>query len=472
MTDGADTRSRWEDPAFSLSVSDGSVSSLVLGGWHLEAARWEHHLDGLPAPELDTGSGGMRFGPEVPLAEVQSFELEVVADEASGDLGRRLTDGLLGATMSRAIWSTLATLGKEPISSNRDLVLPPELTSAGVRAVDLFLCTLPSRRGDAQAPLLEGGRWARVFDVPNGLVTLYLGHVVGQWKLPLRPHHGVPGRSREWFSSRTSGAGPDPARRLAELVGDMLTHQRYFLRSWTTEMELWESQAIGLLTSHDLQQNLARTAAIEADFAALAGYLTQVRVSNRNLERRCDVSALVRSHQDVQATMRAVADEINTTLDQHRRTLRQGMALLNTATATVQRELSEEQRAASERLQTLVIVVTTVFLVPSLVIGVYGANLHELSDGARGSVASLAVWVMSTLAASWSALSLIQRRPTVPGRWSGTVLAAILLGALLAVGVVLAGSSSSDLAAAITGWAAFASMATISRSLYPRERTS
>jgi Mg2+ and Co2+ transporter CorA len=245
-----------------------------------------------------------------------------------------------------------------------------------------------------------------------------------------------------------------------------VTHHEYFIASWSGELELWESRAFRKLSSPD-EASAADVRGLQQTLGRLGEFLTSARYANRNLLRRTDVSDLIVTQVELAAEMRTVAQRVDRRLDDQRNTLRQGMALLGSLSSSVQIAIGRRQRELNERLQQSITVVTAAFLVPTIVIGIYGANLKEIAGDATGDLFNLTAWIISTLGISWSALGFFQRRPAI-GRTSWQSIGLLVLMAVaLAFCVAL---SSRHLVTLIVGVVSWTTTATLAALAYRRYR--
>lgn len=423
-------------PTHSLALSNTGGSALVLAGWRLRQAVWEKRFAGSQLVDATFGGEVSIAGDRAALDDFASgiFELELLADAESTPAGKIITSKLLGTKLSDALWASASTLGREPTSANRDLDIGTELSDAGYSAVDFLLCTLPTRRGVLGAEVFFGSRWIRIYVGPRGIISVIASPPEGRWDdhLVRWPHHAIHSRATDWFTPSALKRSLD--RRFTALVHDITTHESYFARSWSAELELWEQQVFRSLTGLSGDITDAELGGIERELGFLAEYLSATRIANRNLERRAEVSGLVLANPKLASHLASFAIEQHKLYEDDRQKLRSAITLLNTVAQSAQSRASEAQRKSSERIQQLITLISAVFLVPSIVLGIYGSNLRELTGGAAtGSLGDLFVWVLGALGITWAALRLGQSRSIVPGRWWFTVIA--LLGFALVLGV-------------------------------------
>lgn len=453
---------RWNGPTYALFISNSFGSAIVLAGWRLHQSKWEERFNGHSLIRSDfSGDCEIQGNPAVLDAlDSGTFELEVLNDSLSRQVGEILTERLIGKTLSSELWQSMSSLGSEPISSNRDLNIGPILSQAGFHAVDFKLCSLPSRRGIIGAPVVYGTRWMRIYVHDRGIITIISSPPVGLWKMEdVRwPHNAIHSRSANWFSPNDSPSGVSD--RLMNLVDDITRHQSYFAKSWSAELELWEQRVFRSLTGIAPQILGDDLSNIERELGSLAEFLSECRLSNRNLERRAEVSNLIQSQPNLVRHLVQTHENLSKLYDNDRQKLRSAMALLTTLSSSVQARATEVQRKASERIQQVITLISVIFLAPLIVIGIYGANLRELSTGAEGNLGSLSVWILVALGISWSGLSLLNSRPIVPGSWWRTGLLLLAMLAALIVSTFLSPKSSESLMVTVLGFPFIATLAT------------
>lgn len=441
----------WDGPSYLLAISRESGSEVLLAGWHSRLAQWERKIesytDVVGHPLFGSAALSRIDAVAVEPHQLVSFEFETIAGVQSQPRSRRITDWLVGPGASEAMWSTIETLGRLPISANRDVDIPIVLAEAGARYFDLLLCTLPARRGRGRRDVAFCSRWVRYFVFPRGHIAIYSSPPEGAWSddVVRWPHHGIPSRAHDFFTDLSHVIAP--AERLATSVSDFLTHQTYFANSWRNELELWEQHVFRALTGLSSEVEAAELVELEKQLGNLAEYNATLRTAQRSLERRVDVSAAISSHADLRSRMVQAGNELAVVVAEDREILRGAMSLLSNIAASVQVKLAEKQRAAGERLQAMIGILSALFIVPSIVIGIYGANVAELSEGAKGTLSRLVLWTASSIVLSFAVLRFI--------RWllgQSLVSYSLMLSLNVAVGsvlILLAVAYGSDLDLAI-----------------------
>ncbi len=119
-----------------------------------------------------------------------------------------------------------------------------------------------------------------------------------------------------------------------------------------------------------------------------------------------------------------------------------------------QADAAHAQQRATEGLQQTIAWVTALLLAPTVVIGVFGANLHELADGAKATLVQLGQWALLAAGVSMSVLWW-RTPPATRRRWLGIV--PVLLGVAAVVGGLVLWSDGRPgdgllWAAGVTAW--------------------
>lgn len=390
-------------------------------GWRRELTLWEYPEMPLSKPEDAHFPGNyLTFG--TPFQAGEEFliaEIEVVLEGAHQESIAELLSHFLSPVEIEALFFSCKSIGLEPISANRDLVLPDELEFGGWKAVDFSVSTLPSRRGDGSAPLYYGCRWGRVFRRDQLILTVYSETVSGYWtQKEIRwPHFSVPSFPEEWFTTAPSLNLPEEfyGAIISDLMSNVLKHNLHFLRSWTLESELWEQEVFRRLIEPEPSSLDSGFHEIESELGRLADFLSQLRTGFRNLHRRAEVSRLLKSVPGLSDQVRAQTESAEAQLDSDRTYLRSHLETMRALSDKVQTLNAEEQIRLSQKSEKLINRVVALLLIPSFVVAVYGANVRELStEGTRGSLLHLALWLTVTIIVSFSVLGIVEGREFLP----------------------------------------------------------
>lgn len=462
----------WSGPAWLAFASRPEhPPAIALSGYRRRLADWEHHLE-----QTSTTAP-----PQVPGVEVHtsdpadllrsgtwtSAELEVLRDTVTDDELAAVVE-LIATRDTRSVLEALDA-PPVPVNANRQVPVTGRLRGA----VDLTVPTLPSRREEAGRALAFGSRQVRLVVGPNWFVAAWRS-IDGTWD-PANvrwPHFGVPSRTASWRAGKF-GEHQAPTSHLANFMVDLCEHVEYQLGSWAVEQEMWEqrlfaSLAAGPTTFDELDLGPARQ-----ELGQLAEFLTLMRRAQRALVRRPHVDPVLASP-SVRSVCHKAAALVDERLDASRDRVRESFALLADIAAGEQAHHAERQRAATERVQDTITVVTTVLLVPALVVSVYGANVRELSDGARGDVASLLVLMAMSSVLATVALRAVRARPrrarpVVGIAWIGTASTAV--GVTVATGLARGWWQGAAWAAVLAGSVVAAVSAIVGTVLALRQTT-
>jgi len=238
-------------------------------------------------------------------------------------------------------------------------------------------------------------------------------------------------------SLRTAAGPAGVEDRLAGLLGDCLQHEQYYLDTWQMELEAWEADVYTSLAAGEaVLKDVDLSDPVRASAGSLAVFLSRTQFDLRALRRRSEVEPLFGGEQVQRVLQSGLAQAVGTqSVNQQLR--REAFSLLTSVAsgeqlqaARDQADAAHAQRRATEGLQATIAWVTALLLAPTVVVGVFGANLREFSDGAKATLVQMGQWAL--LAAGVSMSVLWWRNP--PGarrRW--LVVVPVLL-AVAAVG--------------------------------------
>jgi CorA-like Mg2+ transporter protein len=436
-------------PTYALTVSDGRAAMCVLSGYRRTLALWEgripesgrRHLTWHAAEAVAFGSTSLVGRAAGGWA---SFELEVVLDDMPPSYLSELLRFCAGPVVADGIHD-LADVGSLPISANQDLRVPHAWLAAGITAVDLRVSTMPSRRRERGSEVIFGSRWVRLIVTSRGFIALW-APIEGNWP-PGRvrwPHFCLPSREAEWLRQHAIQPDLDGQQRLCMFLRDVLAHEEYFLNSWGLELELWEEMLYAQLVDVDSEVfGRLRFPELQRELGLLADYITSLRFNQRNLTRRADESRAL-SDPEARKLVKGAADRLGQKIDQSRGLLRHAFSLMSNAATGEQFYVARKQQQASERLQNTITFITVILLVPTLIAGVYGSNIRELSPSSRGTLPALlgAMAIGAVLAAA--GLRWRQQQPLFgsTSRANVRMLGLGLAGACAAIAFLLVKGSS------------------------------
>lgn len=426
---------RWSLPSVRISASKPSgQTALAAAGWHRELLSWEQHwpADGGVSADVGDITLSVLGNPELLTQGDATREIEIVLD-SSGDLAQYR--GLLEATLPKVIFAELESLpdfSEVTINANRELELPPSWHSLQGGLLDLPLNTLPSTRAGS-LPLISSTRWVRVIRWNEGILTIW-NPAEGHWKhSEVRwPHNGIPSRTREWVRD-AQRKHMSPPERLYRWMQDCVRHETYYLQTWEVEVERWESHLFAELASGDQAFETLDIPRLQRDIGVLAQYLTSVRQSQRAYLRRSEVVSLARDVPEVQKILKSAQQTLDSDITHARSSLRAAFELLNTTSQGAQTFATSKSQEATERMNQLITRVTAILFVPSLVAGIYGTNILELSPGSTGSLLELlglmaGASFVSFGVISWIRLSRVSSHAVYTLGIGITIVLATLLG--------------------------------------------
>jgi hypothetical protein len=330
--------------------------------------------------------------------------------------------------------------GRTSITRNRPLLAD---SATDLRVADLRFSTLPYSHGDTGRPVQFASRWLRLAASGGAVVSLW-APLEGHWQPEYVrwAHHAVP--SRRIGSVRLAAQPAAPATRLASILGDCLEHEAYYLDTWQMELEAWESNVYSSLAEGEsVLRGVDLSDPVRARAGTLATFLSRTEFDLRALRRRLAVEDLFDAD-EVQHTVRPGLDRATRTQADNQRLRREAFSLLTSIAAGEQLQATRDQadaadaaRQATEALQQTIAWVTALLLAPTIVIGVFGANIVQVSPDSTGTLLQLGQWAVLASGLSMAVLWWRMPPPTVrPAfRSAPAALAVLLLGAGIALTV-------------------------------------
>lgn len=426
----------WRDPGllFSLSKSDGTSYS-VIGGARARVAMWENRIAGghdtfLPSVHrIARGNeellqGFLRDGDF--SGQEFSFELDISWNRSGGyDAVKLLLEEFLPARL-RNLVKSLPPLDGAAVNENRTVGVPEEFSDLNVTVLDLPINALPSSR-QRQRPLVLGTRWVRLILLTNGLIALWHPCELKSWpddKVPW-PHNAVPSRSRDNLISLVSGhlSAKDRQERW---VQDTVAHEKYFAESWSGELEFWQDSAFEWLTK---SLTLDDVQALRDELGLLSHYVPSVRWTQRAMKRRSKEEGVNDSYSHVAKELKDCEAALSIMLADMRSKLTESFDVLATVSQRVQEDAASKAQETSERLNWLITLFTAILFVPTVVSGIYGANIDSLSPGSLGTMHELLGWMAGSALVSFGLLNLITKK-------LGLSVLGIVTGVAIVIGTV------------------------------------
>lgn len=415
----AENQNLWKGPGLLFSVSketDGRAYTRI-GGPRGRIATWEHRwptpgpVFGPSVTSLDSGNQELvaEFR-ESELVETFSFELDLSwNDAAEFEAAMRMADSLLPRRLFELVRNAPQP-DVDSVNENREIRMEHFVPELDPKIIDIPINTLPSTRRRSRR-LVLGTRTVSIIFLKNGIISLWGPNVQQSWD-PTNvfwPHNAVPSRRKDYLFKIIDGPVA-PERRQTALIEDVATHELYFNASWTAELEHWQDSAFQWLTESMTEGDVDE---LRADLGLLSRFLTATRWTHRSFMRRPQETDLAGNYCASSTVLRQSAGEIERSLSDMRHSLNESFGTLSTISQRLQEDGAARGRAASERLNRLIVLFTTVLFVPTVVSGVYGANIKSLADGARGSLAEVLVLMGGSALFSFGALAVLQHRTAV-----------------------------------------------------------
>lgn len=365
----------------------------------------EYRLGSTVASWEPDSEGKSRVGPTF---------VEVVCDnEDDCRFAREIGSHLFGADL----WHRLdALVPPGQASPTRNRPLSADIT--GVTAsedvpsvIDLRVTTAPNTHGNLDVQYTS--RWLRLFVTQTTVLAWWQPCFGGSWS-PERvrwPHHALPLPSPGGLSDLSKAE--DATAIVSTLLGDIVGHLLYYLERWPDELDAVEAGLLHAFASDaDPLDDVDVGESKVTQLIRLADLLNQMGADLRGIARRLeseDVLLMLPNRSSLRERIDEGLDEIRS--NENRRRL--AFSTLASLGAGQQIRLANKQRAATERLQTTVVWVSALLLAPGLVVGVFGANLSNLAEGASGSLQDLLAWAFVFSGASATLLLAVQRIGTL-----------------------------------------------------------
>ena len=420
----ASSPEQWKDPGIVFSVCrDAQVhdqpnstedSYTLMAGPRYRIAKWEQRW---LAPQTENPALGWdqshvgdpklieNFRDAGPLGF--SFELDISWDDQPDKVAAlRFMDQVLPRRLVSLLRS-LPPLTQDDVNSNRTHEMDPQFADLHPAVIDLPINTLPSSRRRSR-PYVCATRWVRLVVTKYGFIALW--HPIDSDTWPAEsvpwPHNAVPSRERHHLMQLCAPIAPQ--KRLGNWLADLVRHEEYFLKTWETEIEFWQASAFewlrGALKSSDVDK-------LRDDLSLLSGYLTNVRWTQRAILRKSSETEPLTTHYKATSILGEAAVRIRDGLSDSRRTLNDCFAILTTVSQRVQEEAAQEAKESSENLNKLITLLTAILFAPTIVFGIYGSSIIELSEGSKSTFSDLVFYLVGSVVASIGIFYTFNRKP-------------------------------------------------------------
>lgn len=359
----------WEEGlSYLCKVEDQNGSQAVFaGGWHRRQIAFEY--PSVTFEDSQSGEGVIQVGGEFAFGNAERFEIELAlnGDDATEAVGllERFVDKHLADQMVGSIDSF-----NTRVSANRKDAPLLDANGLEIAHLDLLTQNLPARAGNMSEPLRMVERWCRIFELPNGTVTIYRPLTAAQKQQLRWPHNCVwLNRGAHYFAENT------PVGDIAEAVLVPLKYLIYNLDNWRVEFEFWQNEPFQILASSDAKEATARLLVAQRDMGLLSDYLTRSYLALRNITRRASSNPIVVAHPEVGEEMRATAERVGERVTENRALLREVSGQLANVAQSVQTLSNQERTENAERTSTILTFASVLFFIPTLIISFFSMSI-------------------------------------------------------------------------------------------------
>lgn len=302
------------------------------------------------------------------LGRALDLEIELVnltaatRDEALAVLRFALGDDVVAEAVAQA-----GDRAFTPWAWHKPLELPPALTDSGASGFDLRLATLHVYE------LAYAQRGVRMLIADRWLITLW-GEPVGDDWVEYEGHHALPGHYERDYAGRTAVVGTDGHARAARYLQDIHWHHLWASNVLGARLEAWEARFYAAAAG-DPESSAAAMRDLQNELARVGAFLSDLRLATRTMRRRAPYAYFPQSIKpETAAVCRELAEEVRG----HGGDIRDGFALLTSVASARQTEIATERQTRDRDFQAAVQFIAAIILVPTLVVGAYGANVVGL----------------------------------------------------------------------------------------------
>lgn len=187
---------------------------------------------------------------------------------------------LIDQTLAEKLVSSVGNMVQR-VSANRNDTTILDEEGNELYCVDLLAQNLPARSGNQNEPLRFLHRWCRIFELPNGTITIYESLKEEQKRNLRWPHYCIwLNRDSDYYLKETE-------------IGEILTaveipikYEQYNLDNWRIEFDFWANQPFQIITNEDSDVASHGLGIAQKELGVLSQFITVAFLSARNLERR------------------------------------------------------------------------------------------------------------------------------------------------------------------------------------------
>ena len=376
----------------------GGNQRIIASGWHKRQIEFENQL--VEFQDTATGESTIDLDEAQEKTveiwdDVLAYEIEVALNAHHFEEAVATLSHLVEESLAKQLVESVSTMIQR-VSANRSDAQLLDKQGNSIPSVDLLTQNLPARSGNPDEPLRSLHRWCRIFQLPNGTITLYEPLDVDQKQNLRWPHYCIwLNRGSEYYL-RKSDVG-----NLLEAVEIPIKYEQYNLENWRIEFELWENQPFQIVTSGDSDVAARRLGIAQKEIGILSQFITTASLASRNLERRTKRNQIFLENPELLEMATKRLEELNRMINDGRMMLYRASELLANTAQSVQAVADQKNVEAAQRTNTFLTIASAIFFAPTLIISFYSMSIIGLNeqDHVPSSLMVLVLCIASVLLA-------------------------------------------------------------------------
>ena len=376
----------------------GGNQRIIASGWHKRQIEFENQL--VEFQDTATGESTIDLDEAQEKTveiwdDVLAYEIEVALNAHHFEEAVATLSHLVEESLAKQLVESVSTMIQR-VSANRSDAQLLDKQGNSIPSVDLLAQNLPARSGNPDEPLRSLHRWCRIFQLPNGTITLYEPLDVDQKQNLRWPHYCIwLNRGSEYYL-RKSDVG-----NLLEAVEIPIKYEQYNLENWRIEFELWENQPFQIVTSGDSDVAARRLGIAQKEIGILSQFITTASLASRNLERRTKRNQIFLENPELLEMATKRLEELNRMINDGRMMLYRASELLANTAQSVQAVADQKNVEAAQRTNTFLTIASAIFFAPTLIISFYSMSIIGLNeqDHVPSSLTVLVLCIASVLLA-------------------------------------------------------------------------
>ena len=354
----------------------GGNQRIIASGWHKRQIEFENQL--VEFQDTATGESTIDLDEAQEKTveiwdDVLAYEIEVALNAHHFEEAVATLSHLVEESLAKQLVESVSTMIQR-VSANRSDAQLLDKQGNSIPSVDLLAQNLPARSGNPDEPLRSLHRWCRIFQLPNGTITLYEPLDVDQKQNLRWPHYCIwLNRGSEYYL-RKSDVG-----NLLEAVEIPIKYEQYNLENWRIEFELWENQPFQIVTSGDSDVAARRLGIAQKEIGILSQFITTASLASRNLERRTKRNQIFLENPELLEMATKRLEELNRMINDGRMMLYRASELLANTAQSVQAVADQKNVEAAQRTNTFLTIASAIFFAPTLIISFYSMSIIGLN---------------------------------------------------------------------------------------------